>query len=76
MCPSSLDDTLWVMTSVGGSGFHPAFVLILLGLAAGALVWWRLTFRRAMQVFCACLFLGLLWLVLGLLEWWVREDEP
>ncbi len=50
------------MTSVGGSGFHPAFVLILLGPVLAGLTWWRWTFRRALQVLSACLFLGFLWL--------------
>lgn len=50
------------MTYIGGTGFHPAFVLFLLGLGLGGLIWWRGTFRRAMQVFSACLFLGALWL--------------
>lgn len=62
MCPEPLGVNLSEMTSVGGSGFHPAFILIILGFALAGLIWWRGTLRRALQVLSACLFLGLLWL--------------
>ena len=52
----------------------------MVGILGGGLVW--LLYGRAAAITTwLCLLggafvLGLLWLVLGLLEWWVREDEP
>jgi uncharacterized SAM-binding protein YcdF (DUF218 family) len=54
--------------------------LAVVGILGGGLVW--LLYGRAAAITTwLCLLggafvLGLLWLVLGLLEWWVREDEP
>jgi hypothetical protein len=54
--------------------------LAVVGIIGGGLVW--LLYGRAAAITTwLCLLggasvLGLLWMVLGLLEWWVKEDEP
>ena len=53
--------------------------LAIVGIVGGGLVW--LLYGRAAAIttwFClvgGALVLGLLWVVLGFLEWWVKEDE-
>lgn len=54
--------------------------LLILGIVGGGLVW-LLYGRAAALTAVACLLVpaglwGLLWLILSLLELWVREDEP
>ncbi|MBN2494050.1 MAG: 4Fe-4S binding protein [Deltaproteobacteria bacterium] len=44
------------------SWFHPAFVLLALGLAAAGAVWWRASFQRGLQVLSVSLFFALFWL--------------
>jgi glucose-6-phosphate-specific signal transduction histidine kinase len=54
--------------------------LALVGIVGGGLVWLLYGSTAAITTWLCLvggtLVLGLLWLVLGLLERWVKEDEP